>query len=499
MVFAFALAMTAPQVSLDVLNPEGLSSGEMVLATTLQGLANRGAPRVWIKWRNVQAIIEQDLRAEGAQLREVDDVWALLERHRSRVEGVVLYREGQPCLNVATSLSGPLNAVAVESAMEAEARRRGFRVLKDVRGMSEQEAWTRFGDLFRRGMVIEQVLEKAGYLRDYAVKHSAFVIDAHQDREFRRKVVGELARGRLAFGWSRDEFQWIEDLSRAGATGVPADWCRNLSALEELPVQVTPPARQPVRSMPNKRMVAFVLTDGDNIQWMTDGFVTDRAYYGSPRRGTFPMTWEVAPILARVAPRVLQIIYRTATPYDDFVTGPGLLGYTFPSLLPNRETHAVRTAPFLRESGLSVVSFLNINDGDPMHLAPWMNLPEVDAGLYKEFDPYHRPQGRVVWFGDKPLIGYRFVLWENLLGIDALVREISAMPTSGEGRFALINVHAWSYGSIGGPMEAVYRVIGQLPADTEVVTVHQLVHQLREDRRAMRGAATDAAVSSEAR
>ncbi len=84
-----------------------------------------------------------------------------------------------------------------------------------------------------------------------------------------------------------------------------------------------------------------------------------------------------------------------------------------------------------------------------------------------------------MWYRGKPCVAYRFLLWEGLQGIDDLVGAIGGMPTEGE-RFALVNVHGWSYGSLGGPMEAVRQVVDRVPANTKVVTANQLLDLMRQ-------------------
>jgi len=481
-IFLAAVLLQTPQRQvLHTLEHGRLAPGEQVLATTLQGLVGRRSPRVWLTTGGIQVSILDDLRREGTEVRPAGDVWSLVATFRPELKGAILYKMGTPSLNVATGLCGPMGAVAVDESMMEAARANGLPILLDARGMTEAQAYERFRSRYRKGIVVEQVLDKPGHLRDFAVKHSAFVMDA-RDRDFRRRIAREMGPNALFFGWGRDEHEWVADLSSGGATGVPADWCLNLSALESLPTPVRAPKPPAVKAEDGVRYVAFVMSDGDNIQWLTGGFATDPKFYGSPLRGKLPMTWEVSPLLSRFAPRVLQRIFATATVNDDFVTGPGLPGYTFPSLLPNRAAAARQTAPFLRDSGLGTLSFLNVNDGPMTDIAPWMELPQAKAGIYKEYSPYHRQKGRIFWHRSKPLVSYRFVLWENLLGIDDLVREIGQMPSdarSGQARFALINVHAWSYGSIGGPLEAVRRVIEKLPPNTRVVGANSLLEMIR--------------------
>ena len=193
------------------------------------------------------------------------------------------------------------------------------------------------------------------------------------------------------------------------------------------------------------------------------------------------MSWEVSPLLSRFAPRVLDYIYRHATANDDFVAGPGLPGYSFAHLLPGREALAAQSAPYMKRSGLKIASFLNQNEGSMEEVRPWLELGQVSAGIYKDYSPYHRRNGELLWLGGKPCLAYKFILWDGLMGIDDLVRAIGAMPVGGGApqSVALVNVHAWSFREIGGPLQAVKRVIEKLPTRTRVVTASQLLALLK--------------------
>jgi hypothetical protein len=168
----------------------------------------------------------------------------------------------------------------------------------------------------------------------------------------------------------------------------------NLSGMAKIPA---PPLKRPRRPLPEPedgaRYVAFVMSDGDNIQWLTGGFVDHRSYWGSPLRGKFPFTWEVSPLLSELAPRALHHFYTTARPTEGFVTGPGVPGYTFPHFQTDRAALARQARPYLRDSDLSVVSVLNDNAGEMAQVAPILDLPEVEGVIYKDYAPYHRRRG----------------------------------------------------------------------------------------------------------
>lgn len=466
------------------LDRDALSPADQVLAQTLQGLVGKEEPHIWLKTNGVEAAVLDGLRKDGWEIRPAKDVWSLVDTFKSEVNGMIPYKLGTQSLNVATGFCGPMHSIAVDESQMKTAAEHGLKSILDARSFTEKQAFESFRLQYASGIVVEQSIDKPGALRDFAVAHDAFVMDT-RDSDFRKKVIEAYGPNALVFGWGPDEYRWISDVSAAGGTGVAADWCVNLSALEKLkPGHLRPPAWKPAKNEDHVRYVAFVLSDGDNVQWLTGGFATDPKFYGSSLRGLFPFTWEVSPLLATYAPRVLRQIYGAARPNDDFVTGAGLPGYMYPHVEPDRPALAKQSDPFLKDSGLRIASILNQNDGNLEETFPWLDLGSVDAVIYKDYSPYNRRKGEVAWHNGKPVVAYRFVLWENLLGIDDLADQIAKMPTeplAKSASYALINVHAWSYGSIGGPIEAVRRVISKLPADTRVVTASQLIDLLKKN------------------
>jgi hypothetical protein len=477
---------TPAVIELCVLPARDLRSSERVLAQTLQGLANRRTARVWLEGGGLGTVLLQQLREEGTAVREVADVWDLVRRFPGEVKGAIVYRLNTPSLNVATSLCGPMNAVAVEESLLERAKAEGLAVVYDARGQDERLVYERHAALFARGLVVEQRPERSDFLRDYAVGRNAFTFDAG-DRDTRTRWVKAFGPGALVFGWGRNvEHPWVVDVSRGGGAAVPADFCVNLSALERLPAEgLRPPARPaPPPAREGERIVAFVLTDGDNIQWLTNGMALDKKFFGSPHRGKFAMTWELSPLLAAVAPRVLKYYYDRATPRDGFVAA-GAPGYSYLHFVPDRRTAARQTAEYLRRSGLDVAAIINDNGGSMDDVREVIAEEDVAAMLYKDFAPYHRRRGAVQWFGGKPCAAFRFVLWQGLKGgsireVAEAVARMPASPRTDPGSYALVSVHAWSFRDIGGPLEAVKRTIDALPPGTRVVTAGDLLTLMRK-------------------
>ena len=477
---------------LRVIDPGGLLPAEQPLLASLQGQLNRTNAVLWVKSGGMNARILAELTDEGVRLRPAGSVWELLAESRGRVAGFITCDADDASLNVATSLAGPRRAVVIDTSLRARTGALGLRELLDVRGLGEVEAFAKFGSESARGIVVHQSVKKRLHLRDFAVARDAFTffdVTAAQ----RQELVRALGPETRVFGWGSEEHDFVRDVSGGGGAVIPADWSLNLSALQHLPVTLPPrPARpEPASAKADERIVAFVVSDGDNIQWMGGGFVDAPGFWASPHRGEFPVTWEMAPALAEFAPRVLAHFLRTATTNDDFVAGPSGYGYQFPNFVPDRATAATETARAVAKAQLRLVSVLN-SGGGMAQTKELLERPEADGVLYKDYAPYNKGRGAVWWHGGKPCASYRFLLWElkqpgGTFRRDALpegvAEAIAALPADAAQNadsFALVNVHAWSFKDSGGPMGAIHRTIGLLPPNTRVVTATEFFALLRQ-------------------
>jgi len=478
------------------------SEADMVLAQTLQGLTGRTLPALWLDKHNVMSeVILRQLESEGTVLHRVSSVWDLPDIFWQGASGFIVYNIGSHddhSVNTAVSLCGPLNAVAVDEAKVERAQAKGLQCVYDARGKAENEIFDSFVDLWTPGIALEQRMDKPYYLRDWAVLNNAFTffLGGAMDRSFRRHVAETLGPGATFYGWVPDhpEIEWISDLSRSWGEGVAADLCVNLSALSKLPVEIpirthAPP--DPVHE--GERIVAFVLSDGDNIQWETNNMPLDQNWFASPLRGQFNMNWELSPLLSDVAPRVLRYFLENATDRDAFVAA-GSPGYRYihdepdSPEYPRGQIDADQTASYLDASRLSIVSVINENAGGLDEVDHLLDLPQVDAVVYKAYAPYNRLHGAIRWRNGKPAVSYKFLLWENMTGsspaeVAASISQMPSSPSTDPGSYALINVHAWDWrhDNLGGPIQAVKNTIDQLPPCTRVVRLDDFFKLLKDN------------------
>ncbi|MDH4372879.1 MAG: GxGYxYP family putative glycoside hydrolase, partial [Verrucomicrobiota bacterium] len=320
-----------------VVDPQGLKGPENALLASIQGVLNRTSAVVWVKGPGMNARILEDLRDEGWVLREVRGPWSLLREHRAAFAGLIIGQVGTESLNRATTLAGLTNALVAAPSLVEQLVAEGWPVLADARSRSNADVWTETRARVARGVMIHQDPSKTLHLRDLAMSLGAWTVYEEPAAE-RTRQVQALGPHTRVYGWGRDELEFVREVSQGGGAVIPADWSLNLSALRHLP------ATRPVRSRPAKprarssgeRVVAFVVSDGDNLQWVGGRFVDDPGFWASPLRGRFAVTWEMPPEAWVMAPRILGKILGMASPNDDFIAGPSGYGYQFPSHLPGR-------------------------------------------------------------------------------------------------------------------------------------------------------------------
>ncbi|GAB3762425.1 hypothetical protein BKA15_006075 [Microlunatus parietis] len=418
-----------------VVDRSGLTGDEAIMIATLQGLLarpgeRRQGPAIYLDLPNGYRLWLDDLTERyGLPARRADDPWGLVDRFADRVAGYVLYRSGGPTINVATTVAGVSRGIAVAEGDEQAAIEHGLRRLADVRDRDDAWAWQTYRGRLRDDLVVEQKADPevglfTHQLRDYATMAGAFTF-YDGNSEFRKAVVEDLDADAAVIGWGdarQGEHSFVGVSSAAGVATLPGDWAANLACLSGITTR-TLRQRAPVRPRtpePGRHHVAFVVTDGDNVQWMLNDLPTSENWFGSPRRGTFDLGWGVPPSAIDLAPSVLDWYYRNAATgrhQDRFVVGPSGGGYLYPSRYPRDELklHTTRLARAMERADLGVVQILDFEAFDARGL--WENYlrhDQIKGLVYLEYSRYDGLRGRVRWVEDKPVISARSMLWDGL-------------------------------------------------------------------------------------
>ncbi|WP_152361619.1 GxGYxYP domain-containing protein [Microlunatus speluncae] len=480
-----------------VVDRAGLSDDEAIMIATLQGLlarpdgGRRQGPAIYLDLPNGYRFWLDDLTERyDLPATRADDPWALVDRFADRIAGYVLYRAADPTINVATTVAGVLGGIAVAEAAEETAVDHGLRRLADVRDRDDAWAWRTYRTKLRNDLVIEQKADPevgmfTHQLRDYATMAGAFTFyDGNSD--FRRSVVEDLDPDAAVLGWGdarEGEDAFVGVSSAAGVASIPGDWAANLACLSGLPA---PRLRQraPIRPRPPGRaqhQVAFVVTDGDNVQWMLNDLPTGPNWFASPRRGTFDVGWGVPPSAIDLAPSVLDWYYRNASAgphHDRFVVGPSGGGYLYPSRYPRDELdrHTARLARAMKRADLGVVQILDFESfDDPDLWSAYLRHDQITGLIYLEYSRYDGLRGRVRWVEDKPVISARTMLWDGLSSPDQVIETLNAAaadPSSADG-YSVVMLHCWSMS-----LDDLGHVVDNLAPHVSVVTPDALIRMM---------------------
>jgi GxGYxYP putative glycoside hydrolase C-terminal domain/GxGYxY sequence motif in domain of unknown function N-terminal len=364
-----ALPRFAAPTDLDVLDLAQASAADTLLATTAQGVVNRGRPQIWLL-RDAEEGSHTWLDTLALPFTPVDGVEALITRHRREIRGAVLADPAIPATrNVATTLAGLEDAVVAEPAA---AERLNLPVLADLRGrFAHDEAAYRWSvdHLWPRTthrMLIGLDDGNPGFLRDYAVANRALVIwldpGSRKDRALLKRLLAQMPANSPYLGWwpgATGENDGTELASRHGVYVVAADFSLNLTVFGGAR-HVSSAATQtaPTPPLQDRTYVTFTMTDGDNLQYCQHAM---RRIWDTPERGRAPLNWTISPLLQDAAPAILAYYQRTATPNDLLVVGPSGAGYAYPKVWPNRDLPAFtrQTGQYARHLGLPVVNVLN--------------------------------------------------------------------------------------------------------------------------------------------
>ncbi len=504
---------------------------ERVVQQTLAGVAARAAREkigdgsyLWIEPMDSHADYPMNFATwrdrTGVPVEPVDgDVWSLVEHYRDQgvLRGYVLYREDRSdtpvnerippeelSLNMATSLGGPLRAIAVDESIEEKARAAGLERLEDVREKSYAWLLAEYGDYFNR-RILGLLDSRMDFARDIAVAADVLVVLNTPGGGF-EEGLEFVERGGMMYGWGlTPEDLFVEPASAAGLQIVAANWSFNIPILSsgrpaELAARPVEAAERPAFD-PEKRYVAFILSDGDNLTWLMGDYQTDERFFAHPNRGNIPFGWSF-PLryVEQTNPDIWTNLLDSAGPNDDFINF-GVGGYTYtdhqaPDLLKRQ---AELLAPLLPKQGhVSTLQFAHEDWESSRAMVGYEAIvagaPDLKGIWLVNYHPYAAGRGAMLWVegprGQVPVISARASIWKgeetgdsgSYEHVAGLLNEWAGTPAeSPEDSFSWVIVHAWSdFGDGKTGFGAAEACAALLDADIEVVLPSVLLEMLHE-------------------
>ena len=281
-----------------VFEQTGLSPSQQLLAATLQGVLSRSSPAIYRATRPLNATgnsYAMWLRETAARFSValdatyVADLPGLLKHFAPQLDGYVLCNVSDASVNAAVAASAARRIVAITPETAGVAAAAGLSQLYDARGKDTAWALATFngtaGFAYSPRVTVLQDPSKAdAFMSDYAVAAGALQWwDADVNSALARRVWGSMHASFAALGWGPDEKNTVSAVTAAGGVMVASDWAQNVDVLSAFD---TPAFKQraapPLPPQPlQQHTVSFLMSDGDNIQFVLVSATTRRGGGGS--------------------------------------------------------------------------------------------------------------------------------------------------------------------------------------------------------------------------
>lgn len=460
----------------------GATTGQRMLARTLQGLVNRSEARLYLRDGGDGGTGQHWLdhyQAEGlVTVAGTTDLDGALTRFAGEVGGYVLVSEAEPwTVQVGVTMASVEGAVVATTAEEALLAAHGLPLVADLRGRwpDAATAFAQTAATYRAQLASDTVavLRGSDAALDFAVQQGLLTVFARPpDPAWPtvRTLLAATPPGLPVYGYLSDtgdeEVEALAVLSAEDLVLVPTDTTRNLSfhvAVGAGAARVRAPAADVDDVAPCEADTVNVVvgvTDGDNLNVPLNHFAR-AANWGSPRRGTLPLAWSMSPALAVLAPAAWDAYAREATPNDELVAMAGW-GYAAPALLPDAQGFYTDTVGLMDELGLQVL--WSLGGGLETSTSPgWADLegPAGDGVPDLVLVGYGNGSGGLVWSPDgRPALTSRAVYSETPAQMEAHVRALMATPAGDRPLVSFLSATNWS-----NPVDALIERLAPLQAE----------------------------------
>ncbi|GAA3917468.1 hypothetical protein GCM10022209_07790 [Chitinophaga oryziterrae] len=354
------------------------SSPEMYLFASLKGIVNRTQPRIFSYEGDAFAEGQYTwLQSLGLNWSEPADKWDLITKYRSEISGLIVYDPAQiHTVNLATMLAKDRKALIASPSLLSRLTSAPYNlpVLLDLRGQFTSKLqvyqtiynsyWPNVDHRILIGLNPE--VHKAA-LREYATALGAAVIwldpTVSGESELLNSFLSAMPAGSNFMGWWPEEGAGVGRASTYGIATVASDWGTNLTMHSGMPRTVNIKPTPPKPALQNKIYVAFILSDGDNLQYVEHLM---RKLWNNPDRGSVPMGWTLSPAMLDAMPGALNYYWQTSTANDNLISGPSGYGYTYPNSWPNQSLlnqFVAKTDEYNQRAGFRVITVWNTITG----------------------------------------------------------------------------------------------------------------------------------------
>ena len=384
-----------------------------VLIISLQGLANRDYPRVYLEypkhwqWETVRPLITFMEERHGTKFARLglNDADAALSLFGQYAKGYVVWdREVRASVNVAFTAAGVLDAIVVSEELIPLAEKHGLKKVEDLRdifrGKSDAEIyqwavdkyWDRCSRDYYAVLGGHAGMEMQPGVADFAIMQRAFCADLSanpkhpEELALLKHLLGQQKPASTVIGWH----SYAKD-TEGQHTTLTGNFGLKMEGLHNLPnvsftcqIPLSPDftftnnhnvARDEELTAEEKVYIAALATDSMGIGTWT-----------KPGRGEIPYGWQVLMGWLRLNPVALQFFYEDKSPNDYFVGGLSGPGYMYPKSIP-----ADKFPPLMKDArdlmaalDLRVMEIMDYSEGN-RHVGNTDLPKELVDRYYQEF------------------------------------------------------------------------------------------------------------------
>lgn len=355
------------------------ADAEMYLFSSLKGLVNRKQPRIFsyegdnfaegpYTWLNSLGV--QYIENKSSNLN-------ILSKYLSEISGLIIYDpEEIHTVNLATTLAKNKNALVTAPSFISLLTSAPYNlpILEDLRGKftSKLQVYQKLFDEYwptidhRLLIGLSPNYHKAA-LREYASALGAAVVwldpKVTEESNLLNSFLATMPAGSNYMGWWPEEEPGVSRVSTYGITTIASDYCTNLTFHSGMKANIKQKAMPGKPILENKIYVAFILSDGDNLQYIEHLM---RKLWNNPDRGSVPMGWTLSPAMVDAMPGALNYFHESATVDDNLISGPSGYGYTYPNYWTSQEAlnqFVAKTEEYNVRAGFRVITVWNTITG----------------------------------------------------------------------------------------------------------------------------------------
>ncbi len=495
-----------------VVQTSKITGEERAAITCLQGLVGRTEASIFINYGYDSKTELNDLAEAGCRLLYTDtdgNAWrleSLIRRYAAHIKdnGYVLFTSRDDCeqINMAFNIATVYGWLAVPQSMENVVKALGMEKREDLTGVQIDTSYQRsfynsHKSEFRKNALVHLYSYASG-LRDLAVQQRIFITyvadDDYVGRTFRDEIFNDLDSPAAILGWGKYEVKYTQSASSFGHYVIPSDHSFNSSILTCNRLETGSMGGKAVSTEldPTKHYVSIIYSDGDNAQWLSNGF---NEFYKWQSYGIdAPITWTFLPLMKNFSSTAVKKAVDNAG-CTSFITGPSGAGYARISKMASGELEAYSdlTAAAMLESGLTTMTLLDdkpsllTNRAFANKLKYFARYENIHGGILQlDPDRYSSGEGRVYFANDKPFVSVRLSLWHPSGNADSVTHEwlkeqadiVNSYPADigSINGYSVINVHPWTV----GPDDLAY-FIGCLGDNVEIISADSMIAALTEN------------------